>query len=146
MAITLEKIASMSSEERLNLYRNAVKKGTLEAQAIINKMIQDNLLVDEHGRFPEDHPVIIRIREIVESLEGRAAAKAAADNGLPALAGVDPIIRDALGAQYGPYETTHWAGWYVAQEMRALGYDHSGQRSLPPGSVAKTGAYFTAKQ
>jgi hypothetical protein len=140
--ITLEKIKSMSADERLTLYRNALDKGTPEALAIINDMIQHNLLVTDQGGFPEDHPAIIGIREVVTSPEGRAAAKAAADKGLPALAGVDAMLSNALGHHYGPHETIRWAGFYVAGEMRKLGYKESGQRSLPAGSVAKTGAYF----
>jgi hypothetical protein len=42
----------------------------------------------------------------------------AADNGLPPLEGVDPMLRDALGADYGPFDTTRWAGIFAAKEMR----------------------------
>lgn len=60
--------------------------------------------------FTRDHPVICRIAEIVGSPEGIAAAKKAADNGQPALTGVDPLLRAALGDDYGPREPTSWAG------------------------------------
>jgi hypothetical protein len=95
------------------------------------------------GGFPRDHPVIRRIEEIVNSPEGKAAAKQAADNGRPALAGVEPMLREALGDAYGSPDTTkNWAGWFVADVMRKLGYKQAGKRPLPPGSVAKAGAFF----
>jgi hypothetical protein len=94
------------------------------------------------GGFSRDHPVILRIEEIVTSAVGRAAAKQAADNGRPALEGVDSMLREALGDDYGPFEPTSWAGTFVATEMRKLGYKKEGKRRLPTGCVAKSGAFF----
>ena len=72
--------------------------------------------------YTRDNPVIRRIEEIIKSPEGRAAAEQAADNGRAPLADLDPIIRKALGDEYGPLATTSWAGLFVAEVMRGLGY------------------------
>ena len=141
---TLEQLKAMTVEERANLYRNAVKLATPEAKVAIDLMIQNRLLVTHTGGFPHEHPLILQIEEIVASPEGRQAAKDAADQGRPALAGVDSLLRDALGPDYGLFDTTNWAGTFVAEEMRKLGYRQDGQRSLPRGSVAKSGAFFRA--
>lgn len=86
--------------------------------------------------------MIRRIAAIVGSPEGIAAAKKAADKGRPALAGVDTMLRAALGDDYGPTEPTSWAGTFVAEQMRRLGYQQDGKRPLPKGCVAKTGVFF----
>jgi hypothetical protein len=52
------------------------------------------------------------------------------------------MLREALGNDYGPFDTTSWAGTFVAEEMRKLGYKADGQRPLPTGCVAKSGAFF----
>ena len=99
-------------------------------------------MVSSTGGFPYEHPVIQRIEEIVRSPEGIAAAKQAADNGQPALAGVDPLLHDALGDEYsGLFDTTNWAGFFVADVMRKAGYKQEGQRPIT-GCVAKSGAFF----
>jgi hypothetical protein len=141
--ISLEQLKSMSVEELANLHRNAVKLGTPAALAVIDNIIKHNLLVTHAGGLPHDHPVILRIEEIVTSPDGRAAAKRAADSGLPALAGVDPMLHKALGDDYdGRFDTTSWAGTFVAAEMRKLGYTAHGERPLPTGCVAKSGLFF----
>jgi hypothetical protein len=144
--ISLDQVKAMSLEERDRLYLNALKLGTPEAKELIDLMVQHGLLVTSTGGLPHHHPIIMRIEEIVASPEGRQAAKAAADNGRPALAGVDPLLQDALGTEYGGRDTTNWAGTFVADEMRKLGYTQKGQRPLPAGSVAKTGAFFVAEE
>jgi len=59
------------------------------------------------------------------------------------LEGVDPLICKALGDGYGPFETTSWAGTFVAQVMKELGYKQERKRSLK-GCIAKFGASFKA--
>ena len=94
--------------------------------------------------YTRDHPVIRRIEEIIKSSDERAAAKQATDNGRAPLADLDPMIRKALGDEYGPLETTSWAGTFVAEVMRGLGYRRAGERRLK-GCVAKRGAFFKAE-
>jgi hypothetical protein len=89
--------------------------------------------------LPADSPIIHRMAEIVSSPEGRAAAIAAANAELPAMAGVDPLLSTALGEDYGKHNlATAVAGDLVAKLMRSLGYKEGGTRKLPSHCVAKT--------
>jgi len=145
--LTLDQIRAMAPEQRFNLYQNAKRKGPNDAEAsrIIALIVEHDLLVTHSGGLPNEHPVILEIETVVRSPEGRKAIRAAADRGLPALAGVDGMISERLGPRYGPFDTTSWAGTFVADEMRKLGYVHDGQKSLPPGSIAKRGAFFRGR-
>ena len=62
------------------------------------------------------------IRGIVRSDAGREAALSAVEQGFPALCGVDPLLRAALGDLYLPYDGPFNAGFAVAELMRELGY------------------------
>jgi hypothetical protein len=145
--LTLEQIRAMSPKQRFNLYQNCTRAGHNDEEAgrIIALMVEHDLLVTPSGGFPYEHPVIMEIEEVIRSAEGRKAIREAADRGLPALAGVDAMIGERLGPRYGLFDTTNWAGTFVADEMRKLGYVHDGQKSLPPGSTAKSGAFFRAR-
>lgn len=137
-----EAIKAMTPTQRRSLYDNAKRIGTAEASAVVSMILDNDLLVTASGGLPRDHPIIQEIESVSRSDEARAAAKAASDAGLPALAGVDPLLRDALGSAYGSFDTTSWAGGFVAEEMESQGYRQTGKRAMPPGSVAKTAAFF----
>ncbi len=88
-------------------------------------------------------PIYIGMNEIVNSPEGRTAAIAAASAGLPALAGIDPILSTAFGADYGKHNlSTATAGDFVANLMRSLGYKKMGRKDLPSHCVARTADFF----
>ena len=50
-----------------------------------------------------DHPITLRMQQIINSPQGRHAAMSATSAGLPAMAGVDPLLSTALGADYGKH-------------------------------------------
>jgi hypothetical protein len=84
-------------------------------------------------------PVYLRMEEIVWSSAGRAAAIAATEQGLPAMAGIDPLLQADLGEQYHPHDqATMNAGFIVGGLMRHLGYVDGGQGKLPVDCIAKT--------
>jgi hypothetical protein len=95
-------------------------------------------------RFPRQHPLIRRIEDIIKSDAGRTVAKQPAEKGVVALAGVDPLLRSALGDDYGLPDTTSWAGVFVTEIMKKAGYmvKRSGVRISGPGYVAKWGTLF----
>lgn len=85
------------------------------------------------------HQAYLKMEEIVWSVDGRKAAIAATEKGLPALAGVEPLFTAELGERYHPHDGgTMNACYIVAGLMRHLGYVEDGQGSMPNGSVAKT--------
>lgn len=140
---TLEQIVRMSPTERRTLYNNALKLGTGEAKLVVKLIADNRLLASSGGGLPHEDPVILEIEAIIASDQGRAKAKEAADTGLPALAGVDPLLQAGLGEDYGTFDTTNWAGSFVAIEMESMGYVQTGKKKkMPEGCVAKTAAHF----
>jgi hypothetical protein len=99
-------------------------------------------LTTDAGGLTRDHPTIQRLEEVCRSEEGCVAAKRANDGGLPAMAGVDPLLVREPGSDYGTFDTTSWAGTFVAEEMEAQGYWQSRRKQMPARSVAKTAAFF----
>lgn len=140
---TLDEIAALPQDRRAAMYQNALRKGGPEGEALA-KLIEASGLSYRNPTCPdENHPITRRINEVVFSEEGKQAAVAAAANGLPAMAGVDPLLRLALGPDYGKHNlTTAIAGDRVAYLMRDLGYREAGQRALPKGCTARTGMLF----
>jgi len=81
--------------------------------------------------------------EAINSPEGKEACLSATADGLPALAGVEPLIAAKLGAHYGAHDgLTVPAGYQVDTLMRQLGYKETGKGVMPEGSVAKTAAVW----
>lgn len=128
----------MTPEQRGNLYQNATKRREHGGQAIIDLMDKAGLSLSSGGMRSDD-PAYLRMEEIIWSTEGRKAAIGATENGLPALAGVDPLISADLGERYNPHDGgTVNAGYILAGLMRHLGYLEDGTGNCPDGCVAKT--------
>ena len=83
------------------------------------------------------------MEEIIWSPEGKRRIVEANEAGLPALAGVEPLIVADLGDRYHPHDLgTADAGSIVGEVMRHLGYELAGHAKMPVGSVAKTAAIW----
>ncbi|MDX2142032.1 MAG: hypothetical protein SFV19_01645 [Rhodospirillaceae bacterium] len=138
---TKEKIASLEPLKRARLYANARGQGTTAGDELAQLIVDTGLPFSEGAALSIHDPVYIKMHQIVFSPEGRQAAIAAVDEGLPPLAGVDPLINQALMHDYGKHNMgTANAGSIVAELMRHLGYKETGTSApLPPGCVAKTG-------
>ncbi|HEY1605227.1 MAG TPA: hypothetical protein VGF77_06480 [Allosphingosinicella sp.] len=146
MKWTLEKLRSLSLKQRETLFDNARKNDTPEGREIIDLLVEHDLLVREGGGLRREHPIIQRMEEVIRSEDGRAAAKKEADNGLPAMAGIDPLLVVALGSDYGHHDTTSWAGTLTAEIMAEAGYVQTGKKALPETCVAKTAAFFERRR
>ncbi|PVE25652.1 hypothetical protein DC522_04875 [Microvirga sp. KLBC 81] len=84
------------------------------------------------------------MEQVIFSPEGKRAALAAVKQGLPPLAFIDSLLKEALGSDYGKHnEDTAQAGYLVTNLMRQMGYKPVGSAPLPPGCIAKTGRLFT---
>ena len=145
MEWTKETLASKSRHERETIYKNARKKNSPEAVTLV-KMIEEAGLPYSDAACPtSDDPLTIAIYDLIHSAMGRQAAIDAIEKGLPPLAGIDPLLLDKLGTDYGAHNmTTAVAGRLIAELMRSLGYKEAGtSRPLLPGSVAKTGQMWT---
>jgi hypothetical protein len=86
----------------------------------------------------------MEIRRIVRSAEGRKAAIDATRNALPALSGVDPLLRAKLGDRYRKTDRgTASAGALVAEVMHELGFNAGTRKPCVGDTVARSGILWT---
>jgi hypothetical protein len=141
MAIKLpthDQIRAMSSQQRAILYQNARARLADGGQQIVDFIDREALPLSD-GEMLSSDPDYAEMERIIWSTEGRAAALSAVENGLPALAGVDPLISSALGDRYHPHNGgTINAGFITAALMRHLGYVEAGSGAFL-NAVAKSG-------
>jgi hypothetical protein len=77
------------------------------------------------------------MQRLVHSAEGIKRAVRATNDGQPALAGVDVLLRQELGSEYArAVDGGWWAGFTVAQVMRDLGFVEAGTAKCPEGCIA----------
>lgn len=137
---TKEKICSLSQEERHELWNNAKRLG---ADDIVRMIEACGLPYTDPRGLKLDSPIGREMAKIVNSPQGVAAAIEATNQGLPALAGIDPLLKASRGDKYEKtYEATIQAGYLVALMMRKQGYDQTGRQGRLLGCVAKTGEIY----
>lgn len=135
---TLEDLKLMSPEQRSQLYHNAVERRDKGGQEIIDLIDSSGLPLRSGGMRTSD-PVYLKMEEIIWGKEGRKAALAATEKGLPALCGVEPLLKKELSNRYSPHDMgTVSAGAIMGELMRHLGYTAAGEAKCPEGGVAKT--------
>jgi hypothetical protein len=133
---SLEELRSMTPDARAILYQNAMKRLGEGGQAIVDMINQNNLSLSSGDMLSSD-PDYIRMDEIIWAHKPEALK--ATEAGLPALAGIEPFIRAALGDRYRPQNGgTINAGYLTAGLMRHLGFVDDGPGQMPPDSIAKT--------
>jgi hypothetical protein len=143
---TLEKLKAQTPEQRYNLWTNARRIGTPEALKLALFIESSGLNYAERGGISMTDPRVIEMWEIINSPGGRRACVEANDKGLPALAGVEPLIIAKMGERYGSFsQMTVTAGSLVAEVMYGLGYKKGPSRPMPEGSVAKTAVIWLRK-
>jgi hypothetical protein len=143
--VTVEMLQKKTSKQRMTIYEHARRTDSLEADDIIEKLFQHKLLDSAGGGLTRDSDIIQRLEKVCRSAEGIAAAVAAAKRGEAPMAGVDPILQREV-REYGHFDTTSWAGGFVAEEIEALNWIRAGRKSLPSNCVARTAAYFVPKE
>jgi hypothetical protein len=143
---TLDRLRALTLKQREALFANARGRVDHEAENVIRLLVDHDLLVRSGGGLSRDHPTIQQMEEIIRSAQGRQAAQKAAEAGLPAMAGIDPLLSAALGASYGEHDTTSWAGTLTAEIMDECGYVQTRKAPLPEGCVAKTAAFFEKRR
>lgn len=139
---TMENLKAMSVHDRANLYKSACRLGHTPDGAALKKLLEEaGLPFSDSACLKMDDPITMRMHEIIYSLPGREAAISAVKLGLPAMAGIDPMLQASLGSDYGPHNMgTATAGSIVGELMSMLGYKKTGEKPLPPHCVAKTAA------
>ncbi len=141
-AWTLDELKAMSVHQRADLYKNACRLGHTPDGAALKKAIEEvGLPFSEDAALTGDDPITLRMIEVIYSKAGRAEALKWHADGWPALAGIDPLLQEALGSDYGPRNRgTIKAGEITGALMRSLGYKKGPERDLPDNCVAKTAA------
>ena len=139
---TRSKLAARSPEERYAIGKRARGLRTADGNQLARE-IELLGLPAEPGVLAEDEPMRARMAEIIASPEARSACIEATLDGLPAIAGVDPLLHEALGAAYRKSdEAIVTAASLVAELMRGLGYVEAGRKTLPGRYVARSGVFW----
>jgi hypothetical protein len=147
---TTDRLLDLSAKDFAQLWTNTLgmqTKGLVGADDLL-KLLRDSERSPIAGKKvkPTD-PVGITMRAVIQSDAGTEAMIAATDAGLPALAGVEPLLIEAIGKSYNTEtDATLQAGTLVVARMEALGYEKSAKpKPLPEGSVGKAGYVFQKK-
>lgn len=146
---TDEKLAALAPRERYKLLESvkATRIGSDDERATLVAAIIESGSLDSRTALPSDNPFLIRMHGIINTPDGRKACIAATEQGLPALAGVEPELVRQLGADYATtYMATVEAGAFVGRLMRDLNYEQAGRQAMPEGSVAKTAAVWRKRR
>jgi hypothetical protein len=138
----LERIKAKSPREIQSLFRNAKVREDDESKLVVALILENGLLVEESGGLPFDHPTMLEIQEICALPEAIAEGLAAAEKGLPPLAGMEYRLVAALGSEYGGNYTTHHAGRCIGSAMLDRGWKQNGMKPMPKGSVAKSATVY----
>ena len=135
---TDEKLRAYTPTERANLRANALRSKMPGAAALVVQIDALGLPLSTGG-LAKDDPIYIEMEQIIWSVEAKAAAIQATSQGMPALAGVDPILQRIMGARYtAKHQGTVNAGYIVGDVMLNAGYVQAGKGKMPAGSIAKT--------
>lgn len=141
-AWTLEELQAMSVHQRADLYKNACRLGhTAEGAALGTQIEEVGLPYSEDAALKGDDPITLKMIAVIYSERGRAAALKWHRDGWPAMAGIDPLLQEALGSDYGPHNRgTIKAGEITGALMRSLGFKKGREGGLPEHCIAKTAA------
>lgn len=119
---TRKKLEAKSPEERYTVWHNARRAATPEALQLATFIETSGLDYAPSGGISLSDPRVLEMRAIIEAPEGRRACLDANERGLPALAGVEPLIVAQMGRRYGAFsQMTLTAGGLVAEVMYSLG-------------------------
>jgi len=96
---TRTKLAARTPEERYDIWKRAKSLHTADGNQLARE-IELIGLPDETPVLPEADILTHVISDIIRSEAGKSALKEATLDGLPAIAGADDLIHEALGAKY----------------------------------------------
>lgn len=142
---TAKKLQALTRTQRADLLDNTrcSDRVSEEQRTALIKAIEESGAHHRTTGLADADPLTLSIHRIINSAEGLAACIDAAERGLPALAGVDPLLVAQLGDSYATtYHATATAGDFVAKLMQQQGYIKGPSRKLPAGSAAKTAAMW----
>jgi len=141
--VTRAWLRARSQTERYQVWKRAKALHSAEGNHLARAIELLGLPYAEPGPLADDDPLTARMREIMAQPQARAAAVEATLDGLPAIAGVDVLLHEALGEEYRRNEgAAPTAQRLTAELMRALGYTEAGSKELPARCVARSGVFW----
>ncbi|MER8772658.1 hypothetical protein NKH63_28695 [Mesorhizobium sp. M0960] len=143
---TIDGLGAKTLEQRDTIYRNCIRQGGPEADAIIEMLKATGLPYVKDKSLADGDPIYRKMEIIINNPVNVEKMLDAVAKGRPPLEAVDPLIAAGLGIDYGSHnEGTVTAGYLVGQKMYALGYEK--MPALPlVGCVAKTATMFRKKK
>jgi hypothetical protein len=143
---TRSSLAARTPAERHAIWKRARLLRTADGNQLAREIERLGLPYEEPDRLAEDDPMRAAMAQIVTSPEGRSACVEATLDGLPAIAGIDPLLHDALGRDYRQSdEAVATAHALVAQVMGEQGYAPAGNKTLPSRYIARSGVFWKRK-
>ena len=140
---TREKLRERSQTERHQVWKRARALHSAEGNHLARAIELLGLPYAEPEPLADDDPLTARMREVMTSPAARSAAVEATLDGLPAMAGVDTLLHDALGEEYRlNAAAVPSAQLMVAELMTGLGYVEAGRKDLPKRCVARSGVFW----
>ena len=140
---TRTSLASRTAQERYAIWKKARMLRTADGNQLAREIERLGLPYAEPGHLPEADPLRETMKAIIASPEAKSACVEATLDGLPAIAGVDPLLHEALGPTYRRSdEAIATAGALVAELMTSLGYKEAGVKDLPHRYVARRGVFW----
>ena len=143
---TFERLDALSHKQLYTLYERAKESTDPHAAEILSIIEEHKMMERLGGGYRREHRLIVDMEKVCRSSEGIQLALEAAMKGDAPMAGVDPLLQEKLGSEYGQRDSTTWAGGFVAEEMFAEGWRQKGRKSLPSNCKAKTAAFFVPKE
>jgi hypothetical protein len=137
---TRTRLRQRSQSERYAVWKRARALHSAEGNHLARAIERLGLPYAEPEPLASDDELAVRMREIAASPEARSAAIEATLDGLPAMAGIDTLMHEALGEAYrlNP-AAVPTAEALTAELMGALGYVEAGRKDLPARHVARSG-------
>ncbi len=140
---TRTKLRERSQNERHAVWKRAKSLHSAEGNHLARAIELLGLPYAEPEPLADDDPLMAALREVVGSPAARSAAIESTLDGLPAMAGVDALLHDALGEEYRlNAAAAPTAQKLVAELMTGLGYVAGAEKDLPARCVARKGTFW----
>jgi hypothetical protein len=141
--ITRAWLRARSQTERYTVWKKAKARHSAEGNHLARAIELLGLPYAEPEPLSEEDALLARMRAIMAEPRARAAAVEATLDGLPAMAGIDVLMHEALGESYRRNEAAvPTAQNLTAELMTGLGYTPAGHKDLPARCVARSGVYW----
>lgn len=140
---TRQSLSERTQNERHAVWKRARALHSAEGNHLARAIEKLGLPYAEPEPLADEDELMEKMRELVASPAARSAAIEATLDGLPAMAGVDVLLHDAIGQDYRlNAAAVPTAQILVATLMTSLGYVEAGHKPLPKRCVARTGVYW----